>query len=316
MIAVSKLLLTIDNSDLSNSTSDCDRSRVSAARISVWGIMILLAAGVCGCFNTAIYSANRDLTNGNYAAAHDKFVAASRSSTLSTREWRELADGLCVTETKLGAPKYPLEEQRRICANAAARSGSASSPILAQIDSSEGAAVNAEVAAALKADNIAGAEAAVIRYQSFPGTDKRAVAAWSKQIWSALEHQEVRGKRGDGHLVPAIAAVSQRYASMRAMNDSQFKRWVMSNATVSRTPLVEGIRLRKGALDLRVASANLPNIERNLDRFARINNAMVARCRCDGRTNIAVSGTGLPAYLVRMDPQTRQSEVLIMPQPR
>ena len=92
MIAVSKLLLTIDNSDLSNSTSDCDRSRVSAARISVWGIMILLAAGVCGCFNTAIYSANRDLTNGNYAAAHDKFVAASRSSTLSTREWRELAD--------------------------------------------------------------------------------------------------------------------------------------------------------------------------------------------------------------------------------
>ena len=89
----------------------------------------------------------------------------------------------------------------------------------------------------------------------------------------------------------------------------------MDNATVSRTPLVDRIDLRAGAIDLRVASGNLPDIALNLDRFARINDAMVARCRCDGRTNITVEGSGLPAYLLRLDPETRHSEVLIMPQP-
>jgi hypothetical protein len=100
------------------------------------------------------------------------------------------------------------------------------------------------------------------------------------------------------------------------MNDTAFRHWVMKNATVSHTPLVDGIALRKGAIDLRVASGSLPEVALNLDRFTQINDAMVARCRCDGRTNIAVEGSGLPAYLLRLDPETRRSEVLVMPQPQ
>ena len=44
-----------------------------------------------------------------------------------------------------------------------------------------------------------------------------------------------------------------------------------------------------------------------------INDAMVARCGCDARTNVAVSETGFPAYFIRLDPETRLSEVMILP---
>jgi hypothetical protein len=285
-------------------------------RAAAYTILPLLAICLSGCANTEITAAQEELAKGNYAAAHEKFVAASHSPKLRAGDWRELADGLCLTEAKIGPPQYSLAEQRRICADAAARAGSSSGPMLARIDSAERDATKAEVYGALKSNDIAGAQAAVVRYQSFPGADRQAVAQWSKQIWSTLEQQEGRSKYRDRHLMPAITAVSQRYAGMRAMNDTAFKRWVMNNATVSRTHLVDRIDLREGAIDLRVASGSLPDIALNLDRFARINDAMVARCRCDGRTNIAVEGSGLPAYLLRLDPETRHSEVLVMPQPR
>jgi hypothetical protein len=283
-------------------------------RAAAYTILPLLAICLSGCANTEITAAQEELAKGNYAAAHEKFVAASHSPKLRAGDWRELADGLCLTEAKIGPPQYSLAEQRRICADAAARAGSSSGPMLARIDSAERDATKAEVYGALKSNDIAGAQAAVVRYQSFPGADRQTVAQWSKQIWSTLEQQEGRTKH-DRHLVPAIAAVSQRYPGMRAMNDAAFKHWVMGNATVERTPLVDGIDLRRGTINLRVASANLPDVAVNLDRFTRINDGMVARCRCDGRTNIAVEGSGLPAYLLRLDPETRQSEVLVMPQP-
>jgi hypothetical protein len=288
---------------------------IGFSRIVTCALLILWAVGVYGCTNIEITAAQRELANGNYAAAHERFVAASHSTTLTTREWRVLADGLCVTETKLGPPQYSLREQRLICANAATRAGSSSGPALARIDSAERAATQAEVDGALKANDVAAAQTAVVRYQSFPGADQNAIALWSRQIWSTLEQQEARSKNHDRRLLPAIAAVSHRYPGMRAMNDAAFRHWVMANATVERTPLVDGIDLQKRALDLRVTSESLPDVALNLDRFTRINDAMAARCRCDGRTNIAVEGSGLPAYLLRLDPETRRSEVLVMPQP-
>ncbi len=41
--------------------------------------------------------------------------------------------------------------------------------------------------------------------------------------------------------------------------------------------------------------------------------AMVARCGCDARTNVAVAETGFPAYFIRLDPETKISEVMILP---
>jgi hypothetical protein len=287
----------------------------SFIRLATFALLMSLPIGVGGCANSEIGAAQREMMKGNYAAAHDRFVAASHSK-LSNREWRELEDGLCLSEAKLGPPQYSLAEQRRTCASAAARPGSSSGPILVRIDSNERLATEAEVDGALKHGSFAEAEEAVVRYQSFPGADQHAITGWSKQIWSTLEQQEGRGGNYDRHLVPAIAAVTHRYPKMRVMNDEAFKRWVMNNATVSHAALVEHIDLRKRVIDLQVATSSLPDVALNLDRFARINDAMVARCHCDGRTNIAVEGSGLPAYLLRLDPETRQSEVLVMPQPR
>jgi len=299
-------------------TDYCDQTIARIAsriRNAIYAILILCALGVCGCVNSEIGAAREELANGNFVAAHERFVAASHSPNLTARDRRELADGLCLTEAKLGAPPYPLAEQRRTCADAVALPGSSSEATLSSIDTTERLAIGTQVDGALKAGDIAGAQAAAVRYQSFPGADQQAIAGWSRQIWSALVQQEGRSKYHDRHLVPAIAAISSRYPKMRATNEIEFKHWVMDTATVSRTPLVDRIDLHDGAINLQVASTSLPDIALNLDRFAQINDAMVARCRCDGRTNIAVEGSGLPAYLLRLDPETRHSEVLIMPQP-
>jgi len=66
-------------------------------------------------------------------------------------------------------------------------------------------------------------------------------------------------------------------------------------------------------LNLSVDDANLELAALSLDRFATINDAMAARCGCDARTNVAVAETGFPAYFIRLDPETRMSEVMILP---
>jgi hypothetical protein len=46
-----------------------------------------------------------------------------------------------------------------------------------------------------------------------------------------------------------------------------------------------------------------------------INDGMAGRCGCDARTNVAVAETGFPAYFIRLDPETKMSEVMILPAP-
>lgn len=285
------------------------------ARVLAFMIITMFASVISGCVNSEIAAGRAELTKGNYGAAHERFAAAGHSRKLSASEQRELAAGLCLTEFKLGQPEYPLAQQRQTCTAAAAQSRSSSAPIVSSIGAAERADIEAAVHSALTADDLAGAEGAVVRYQTFPGADQNAIARWSKQIWVTIEHDENRGNNHDRHFLSAIAAISRRYPKMRAMSDIAFKRWVMNNATVSHTHLVDHVDLRDRTLDLQVASRNLPNIAFNLDHFIRINDAMVARCRCDGRTNIAVEGSGLPAYLVRIDADTRKSAALVMPQP-
>lgn len=103
---------------------------------------------------------------------------------------------------------------------------------------------------------------------------------------------------------------------MKGMNESAFRHWVVENASVDGTRMVSSVRMRRNAVDVWVPDERLPTVALNLDRFAQINDALVARCHCDGRTNIVVTGTGLPAYLLRLDPETHRSEVLVLPRPQ
>ena len=117
---------------------------------------IAMASLLAGCINSEIAAGRAELEKGNYGVAHERFVAASHSGKLSGRERRELAEGLCVTEAKLGAPGYPLAAQRITCANAVASGSSASVPILATIDTAERTKTAAAVHEALAAGDIAG----------------------------------------------------------------------------------------------------------------------------------------------------------------
>jgi hypothetical protein len=97
------------------------------------------------------------------------------------------------------------------------------------------------------------------------------------------------------------------------MNKTLFTKWVVATSTVSGTALASSVAVSDSTLDLSVNEANLPVAALSLDRLATINDAMVARCGCDARTNMAVAETGFPAYFIRLDPETKMSEVMILP---
>src|SRR5271154_3191598 len=149
-----------------------DRLRPASA-LSI--IVVILALFASGCVNSEIAAGRNELSKGDYAAAHAKFLAASQSPKLSASERRELSDGLCLTEFKLGPPEYPRTEQLQTCSAAAAQPGSSSAPIVASIEAAELADTDSMVHQALAESDLTGAENAVIRYQAFPGSNQNAI---------------------------------------------------------------------------------------------------------------------------------------------
>jgi hypothetical protein len=282
---------------------------------SLAAVLFLLASMLGGCTNVSIAKARSEIALGHYAAAHQTLARASTSSGLSEREQREVADGLCLTEYKIGAPQYSLSQQHRACARAVAAPGSESQPILEQVETAERTEWSERAATAIRDRDFAEAENAVVHYQSLPDADPRMISAWSGQLWADVAHDDPRAKPHSHVLAPAISHLTRQYPQVTAMSSQSFRRWVADNTTIAGTPLVSDIRIGKRMVDLWIPGNHLAIAAINLDRFARVNDALVARCRCDARTAIAMQGSDLPAYLVRLDPATRQSEVLILAQP-
>ena len=77
--------------------------------------------------------------------------------------------------------------------------------------------------------------------------------------------------------------------------------------------MFSSVALRNQELDLAIRREEVRLASLKLDRLSAINDATIARCGCDGRTNIGVAETNFPLYLVRLDPETQRSEVLILP---
>jgi hypothetical protein len=281
-------------------------------------LLILVIPALSGCVNNSLAAARARLREGQYAAAHEQLMAAAgQPQKLSARERREVLDDLCLTEFKIGTPSYSLAEQQRACARAASQPGSSSGPTLAQVEAAQRAVLAAEVTSALKANDVIHAEDAITRYRSIREVDPRVVAGWSRRIWIILNRRDGLAQKRSGHqLDAAISKLARAYPQMKGMKESAFRRWVLDNASVDGTRMVSSVQMRRNAVDVWVPDERLPTVALNLNHFAQINDALVARCRCDGRTNVAVAGTGLPAYLLRLDPETHRSEVLILPRPQ
>ena len=281
-------------------------------------LLMLVVPGLSGCVNDSLAAVRARLREGRYAAAHEQLMApASQPQKLSARERREVLDDLCLTEFKIGAPSYSLAEQQRACARSVGQPRSNSGPTLARVEEAQRDALAAEVTSALKANDVIDAEGAITRYRSIPGADPLVVAGWSRQIWIILNRRDSLAQKRSGHqLDAAISKLARAYPQIKEMNDNTFRHWVLDNASVDGTPMVSNVQMHHNAVDVWVPDERLPTVALNLNRFAQINDALVARCRCDGRTNVVVAGTGLPAYLLRLDPETHRSEVLILPRPQ
>jgi hypothetical protein len=284
---------------------------LNAARLV---FVIALAAALSACAPSALTSARSQISAGNYPAARQELVALSARTDLSPSERREVMDDLCLCDFKIGRPTYSLAEQRNVCAEAMKEPGSQSESIIAQIDDAQRLRDEQEVKAALALKDLADAERAAIDYQRLPGADHATLARWSKEIWTLADQQvfadSVAKKRSLG---AAVSAARKNHPKVAKMDKGQFANWVEQTMTVSGTSLANSVQVGDSTLTLSVSEPNMHIASLSLDRFATINDAMVARCGCDARTNVAVAETGFPAYFIRMDPETRISEVMILP---
>jgi hypothetical protein len=278
-------------------------------------LLLALAVLATGCATASPLSTARgEMRAGNYPAAHRELLALeAHPDKLSPTELREVKDDLCVTEFTIGRPTYSLREQQRVCTEAAAEPDSQSADVLARIDGAIEQADNDRVVAAIKSGDLAAAEAAVEDYQSLPGANQVQVAHWSNQMWQLVEQKDERpAPSHKAVLGSAIATLRREHSDVRKMDDATFKQWVVKTATVDGKPLVSDPRLERGRLKLDLIDPNLSWAALNLDKFALINDAVVARCGCAGRTDVGVGTSDLPAYVVRLDPETKGSEVLIL----
>jgi hypothetical protein len=276
---------------------------------------ITLALFLSGCAPSALSGARHNIAAGQYAAAHQELTELSTNGTkLSPDEHREVDDDLCLTEFMIGRPQYTLHEQRRACSEAAGEPGSQSEQMLARTNDALREELASRTTEALKSGDLATAEDSATEYASMPGAEPALVTQWSAKMWKLAETQgESDGRTRKKELSAAIADASRDYPKMKHMSDAEFRRWIAQTATAGGTPLVHKTAVSREQLKLWVAHDQVGTAVLNLDKFVKINDAMAARCGCDAHTDVGVLESGFPLAMVRLDPETRHSEVLVLP---
>jgi hypothetical protein len=290
--------------------------RPGAATLALAAVAFAAAGLMAGCAPAALSSARTNIQAGHYLEArHDLLTLRARQSELSADQRREVNDDLCMTDFMIGRPTLSLREQRETCAQAAAEPGSKSADYLARINREIAAADEAAVEHALKNGDLAGAETAATDYAATPGAEPDKLAQWAHRMWSMVDAKQPnppRARLHDKKIARAIAALRSQNREVRAMSDAAFHEWIVKTATVGGEPIAVEPRFHAGILRLTVPPDALHAAALNLDRFAIINDAAVARCNCDAHTNVGLGPDAFPAYIARLDPQEQRSEVLIL----
>jgi hypothetical protein len=272
-------------------------------------VLSLLAAA---CAHSSLDAARSRLRAGDYAGAQRELSALdARADRLTPAERREVKDDLCLTEFIIGRPAFKFKEQQRTCADAMAEPGSQSADVLARIDSAMQQNDDQRVDAAIKAGDLVAAEAAIQDYETLPSANQVQVARWSNEMWTLVERQD-EPHVGKAAVGGAIATLRHEHADERKMSDAAFKQWIVTTATVDGKSMVYDPTPDRGHLKLELIEPSLSIAALNLDRFAEINDAVIARCGCDAHTEVGLGAGDLPAYVARLDPENRRSEVLIL----
>jgi len=298
---------------------DCDRFPYPpivpslAAKSPLFAIAVVFALLVVGCAPAALRSTRNYLAKGNYPAAHDQAAdLLKHPETLSADEAREARDALCTSEFMIGSPRFTPAAQYQTCAEAAAMPGSTSAEFSRRVESRMLETAAGRVQAALTAGDLAEAEQAAIDYRNIPGHDRAALAKWSHSMWQLVASEDP-SNTSVPHLSSAIAELRRRNPKARAMDQKQFLRWIAAREAVDGKSFLTDVALEGDELELAVPSSRIATAALSLDRLAAIEDAMIARCGCDAKTNVANAETHFPLYLVRLKGDTGQSEVLVFP---
>ncbi len=278
-------------------------------------ILFVAFAGCAILRPSPLSSVRKQMAAGQYASARRELLGLEgHPEQLTPDEMREAKDDICLSEYMIGAPTYSLTEQRRICADAAHEPGSKSTQLLGTINESIRKSASESVDAALAKGDLADAEEGALIYLETPGADPRVVSNWSHRMWAIVREQDQRAQpRRKQKIAPAIAEVRESNRTLKPMHRHEFLEWIAKQGSNGGARIFSSVSLKDDEVHLKVPRAEVQNAALNLDRFATINDAMVARCGCDGRTDVAIAETNFPLYLVRLDPETRRSEVLILP---
>lgn len=292
-------------------------SGTSMPRLAILLVAVILTSIATGCAPNQLTSARDAMAEHHYGDAHTDLVAImNQPSRLTPDEWREVADDLCLTETKIGPPAYQLAEQRLQCARAAAIPGSRSGPALNEIDAQIAAAYQDQFTSAVADRDLADALTIALDYDSIAGGNGQLSRRWREQIWSLVDMQDAglaAARHGrDARL--AIARCRGEYPHIRSLDTANFQRWIASQTAVDGGSLFTEINVSGSTAKLSLAPRSLPVARRNLLKLSEVNDAVIARCRCAGQTNVVMTDSGLPAYLVRISPANGNSQILIMPQ--
>jgi hypothetical protein len=293
--------------------SDFRAMQLTSPKLAICAIVALVSLA-SGCATTRLSSVRQKMAAGQYAAARLELLAIPIAS-LDPSERREVKDDLCLSEFMMGEPNFSQGEQLRVCEDAAKEPGSQSQQVVEKIDDQILRSSSEKVNAALASGDLAGAEQAAQRYLNTPGADATVVAQWSHKMWQLVttrdERIEPRHKKKE--LAAAIESVRKEYPGMRKMSKDEFTAWVAKQGSVDGTRMFSSVAVKDKELDVAIRRQEMHEASLKLDRLSAINDATVARCGCDGRTNVGVAETNFPLYLVRLDPETQRSEVLILP---
>ncbi len=277
-------------------------------------LLVVCFLGASACQNAALVSAQREAAAGQYDAAHRDYEAAlHRPGKLDQQQRRQALDGVCLTEYLIGPPNYSLDRQYSDCAKAAAEPGSESGGTLIKIEKLISNNAEFGVEQALLHHDLNEAIWSAREYSLKPGASRAKLNQFSDQIWGLIASRErTRTPTSRRRLRPAISTLSRENPHLRNLSRREFERWVRRELTVNGQPLVTSLAVKGSTLHLWVPESAMPVLALNLERLSRVNDGMAVWCGCDARTDVGMSGTQLPAYLLRLDPDTARSQVLVL----
>jgi hypothetical protein len=172
-----------------------------------------------------------------------------------------------------------------------------------------------KVQTSLSTGDLSGAQRAALAYGAAPDADRKMVAEWRRQIWVMSEswRDGESSPRARPAIKGAVEEIKRQYPRESKMSRAAFRRWVATQGATQGAPLFSKIDVRKDNVQLWVAGDKMPDLAFNMEKLVKVNDVLVARCGCDGRTNVGAIDTGFPVYLVRLDPETSQSQVIVLP---